>query len=145
LTSRFEGIRVRELNFGAFRTGAAVTLPGIGIFVGPGGKDNTNLLKHEFGHILQRHKWGWWLFWFRVAPSSLLLAVRKRQSDNLSHTAYMSHWTEWTSNYLADQYFHGDFNRIDYPVMPVSVHRKVKPFPRFAVNKEQFASDYLAT
>ncbi|NJK85278.1 MAG: hypothetical protein HC906_04230 [Bacteroidales bacterium] len=46
----FEGIRVRELHFGKFKKGAAMAIPGTGIFVGPGKSNDIDLLKHEFGH-----------------------------------------------------------------------------------------------
>jgi hypothetical protein len=45
----FEGINVFEVNTCKFNLGAAVTIPGIGIFVGLKQINNTDLLKHEFG------------------------------------------------------------------------------------------------
>ena len=60
---KFQGINIYRLNVGNFRHGAAVTIPGIGIFVGRGMEDDLDLLRHEFGHILQFRKWGFLFFW----------------------------------------------------------------------------------
>jgi len=45
----FEGVRIFTLNFGAFKKGAAMMIPGIGIFIGPQDAGNLDLLRHEFG------------------------------------------------------------------------------------------------
>jgi hypothetical protein len=98
----FEGVRVYGINFGYFRRGAAVTIPGIGIFVGPRDLNNVALLRHEFGHILQYRKWGFLFFWFRIAPVSLVSAWRSRISGQFDH---METWTERLANGLSDRYF----------------------------------------
>jgi hypothetical protein len=98
----FEGIKVYGLGFGYFKRGAAVTIPGVGIFVGKHDLTNQALLKHEFGHILQYNKWGFMFFWFRIAPVSLISAWRSRFDSNFNH---MNTWTERSANCLSYRYF----------------------------------------
>lgn len=98
----FEGIKVYGLNFGYFRQGAAVTIPGVGFFVGRQDINNEALLRHEFGHILQYRKWGFCFFWFCIAPVSLLSAWKCRLSMNFNH---MDTWTERSANGLSYRYF----------------------------------------
>ena len=68
---KFEGINLIRLNAGNFRRGAAVTLPGIGIISGNDGLKQPDLLRHEFGHMLQYRKWGFFFYWTRIAPKVL--------------------------------------------------------------------------
>ena len=68
----FEGVPVYASEFGDLKNGAAVTLPGIGIFVNPSDLENTDLLRHEFGHILQARKYGMGFFYEVIAPASLV-------------------------------------------------------------------------
>lgn len=98
----FEGVRVYSVNFGFFRHGAAVTIPGIGIITGSKFAHDEGLLKHEFGHILQYRKWGFLFYWFRIAPVSLLSALKSRINPKFNH---MHTWTERSANYLAWRYF----------------------------------------
>ena len=68
-----------------------MTVPGVGIFVGPGGINDVDLLKHEFGHILQARKWGAGVFYGDVAPASLRYAKLCKYVDPYySHLDYMS-------------------------------------------------------
>jgi hypothetical protein len=115
----FESVRVRELNFGNFKHGAAMTVPGVGIFVGPGYINDVDLLKHEFGHILQYRKWGAKIFWGEVVPSSLMYANYANRDPAYSNLDYMSNWTEWSANHLSYKYFDGNFN-MQIPVMLTS-------------------------
>src|SRR5690606_9793903 len=54
----FEGVRVHTSEVGELKNRAAFTLPGVGIFVNPKDAYNIDLLRHEFGHILQARVWG---------------------------------------------------------------------------------------
>ena len=64
---RFENIRVFAVPIPPFsRCQCAVTLPGIGILVSPDVTEDVALLRHEFGHILQRRKFGWLFFRFWI-------------------------------------------------------------------------------
>jgi len=111
----FEGIRIFALNFSRFNLGSAITIPGIGIFVGLRQINNINLLRHEFGHILQYRQKGFLFFWFRVAPASLLSAFKT--SINKKHI-HMHIWTEWSANRLSYDYFGqpGDWDAIRFPL-----------------------------
>lgn len=139
----FEGVRVRELNFGNFKYGAAMTVPGIGIFVGPGGINDVDLLKHEFGHILQYQKWGAKVFWGDVAPSSLRFANYGNKNSHYTQLDYMSNWTEWSANYLSYKYFEGDFNTTFYPISPVNRGKGINNFPPFVNGPIDFYFNWL--
>jgi hypothetical protein len=67
----FEGVRVYSLNFGIFKKGAAMTIPCLGIFVSRQSLKDTDLLRHEFGHILQARKFGTLAYWRHIVPASL--------------------------------------------------------------------------
>ncbi len=112
---RYEGVRVVCLNAGWFRKGAAVALPGIGIITGKSGYNDNGMLRHEFGHILQYRKNGFFFFWFRIAPASLRSAVKAGRDSKYSH---MSCWTEWTANLLSFHYCQcpADWDYKHYPI-----------------------------
>ena len=118
MTRSFEGIRVFTLNNGRFNKGSAVTLPGIGILVGKKQINNTDLLRHEFGHILQWRQNGTMFFWIRIAPVSLWSAIKTTFSKKHIH---MHTWTEWQANRMSYDYFKQpvswDFNK--YPIKGV--------------------------
>ncbi len=104
------------LNFGYFKYGSAVALPGIGIFVGKSQIDNIELLQHEYGHILQYKLWGALFFWFRIAPTSIISAI----SANRNKKIHQYTWTEWSANRL--MYYHMDkpasWNLLKFPIDP---------------------------
>ena len=114
----FEGIKIITSTIAALKHRAAFALPGIGIFVNPLDVKNTNLLRHEFGHILQAKKWGMWFFYKSIAPASLLSA-RKNGINGFCH---QDTWTEWSANVLSYNYFNQpadwDFNQ--FPLAPGS-------------------------
>jgi hypothetical protein len=135
---RFEGIRVVSLPFRRFREGAALTIPGVGLFVGKGWEKNTDLLRHEFGHILQYRKWGIWMFWKHIALDSLQSARK-----NISNKHHMSTWTEWSANRLAYDYFKqpADWNLKCFPIQPPPDNNVGKP--KFAKNNEEFLKNWM--
>jgi hypothetical protein len=102
MTRSFEGIRVFTVNNNRFNRGSAVTIPGIGIFVGRKQVNNTELLRHEFGHILQSQQKGVYYYWIRIAPVSLWSAIKTILSKKHIH---MHTWTEWQANKLSYDYF----------------------------------------
>lgn len=114
---RFEGVCLISINAGIFRKGAAVTIPGVGIIAGDAGIRNPDLLRHEFGHILQYRKWGFVFYWTKIAPVSLKSA-RKANRDR--YYRHMDCWTEWSANRLSCFYFNspGDWDLINYPFNP---------------------------
>lgn len=126
---RFEDVRVYELNIWPFnKRRTAVTLPGIGILVGPGMSENTNLLMHEYGHILQRKKFGWFFFWFRVAPISLWSCIKQQSVKDFYH---QDTWTEWSANRLSLAYFGNpeNWDRWRFPTRPIRRNRAQVDFP----------------
>ncbi|MBP1664564.1 MAG: hypothetical protein H6Q19_1704 [Bacteroidetes bacterium] len=122
---KFQGIRIFQLNIGNFKKGAAMTIPGIGIFVGKGMQHDTELLRHEFGHVLQCRKWGFWFFWRSIASDSLKSALNQKRK----YAPHMHTWTEWSANWLAYQYFDkpGDWNFSRFPITPAGESRVSKP------------------
>jgi hypothetical protein len=119
MAREFEKIRVFGFAWGAFKKGAAITIPGIGIFVNPKDKDNIDLLRHEFGHVLQARTWGFWFFITKIAITSLKSARKANRNKQYKH---MSMWTEYTANKLAYAYFNApkDWNFKEYPIYPES-------------------------
>jgi hypothetical protein len=116
---RFEGIRLISFNAGNFRRGAAVSIPGLGIISGDAGIKSPDLLRHEFGHVLQYRKWGFLFYWTKIAPESLMSAYRATRDKSWHH---MDCWTEWSANRLSYQYFNSphDWDKINYPLDPPS-------------------------
>lgn len=94
----FEGVPVYGSLFGNLKNGAAMTLPGIGIFVNPNDLNDIHLLRHEFGHILQARKYGLEFFYTVIGPASLASAAARTGNHNLF-------WTEVQANTLSWQYF----------------------------------------
>ena len=135
---RFEGILVFRLNFSPFTQGAAVTLPCIGIFVGKGSENDKQLLRHEFGHILQYRKWGFWLYWRRIAYTSLKSA---RLSNKLKFS-HQSTWTEWSANRLSYEYFNkpDDWNFDTFPIVPTA--DTAYSAPKFRTSNQTFLKDW---
>jgi len=111
----FEGIKIFALNTRGFNRGSAITIPGIGIFLGVEQINNTGLLRHEFGHILQYRQKGVLFFWIRISPVSLLSAIKT--SINKKHI-HMHTWTEWSANLLSYDYFGQpeDWDEIRFPL-----------------------------
>ena len=66
MSFKFENTRVYCSTVGALKRRAAIAIPGIGIFIHPTDINNTDLLRHEFGHILQRKKFGFFFFFFNL-------------------------------------------------------------------------------
>jgi hypothetical protein len=115
LKNHFEKVRLFQSRFGALKRRAAFTLPGIGIFVNPLDLNNKDLLRHEFGHILQARKWGLFFFIRYIALQSLRSAKKANKDKTYNH---MQCWTEWTANKLAYKYFNcpKDWNFKAYPI-----------------------------
>ena len=111
----FEGVRIIDSKLGALKHGAALALPGKGIylsldFYGKRPKRFKQLLRHEFGHFLQARKHGYFYFYFVIALISLISAKFARVHQ---HT-----WTEREANTLAYNYFNqpDDWDLEHYPV-----------------------------
>lgn len=136
--NKFEGIRIFKLPVKRFKNGAAVTIPGLGIFVGRGNENDLDLIRHEFGHILQFRKWGFRFFWRYIAVDSLKSA--KKSTSNQLH---MQTWTEWSANRLAYDYFQKpeDWDLVHFPIKsPVD---NLAGKPKFAKNNKEFENKWL--
>jgi hypothetical protein len=119
MPSKFENVNVYSATFGALKRRAAITIPGVGIIVNPKDKNNLDLLRHEFGHILQLRKYGISYFVFKIAFQSIFSAMKANRDRHYNH---MSCFTEWTANQLSYDYFNSpsDWNFDKYPIKAVS-------------------------
>ena len=111
------GVSCFVSTLGELKNRAAIALPGIGIFVNPGDVTNVNLLRHEFGHILQAKKWGKLFFYRYIAMESIRSARRSNHDPKFVH---QHTWTEWTANRLAYYFFKRpeDWDTKSYPTCP---------------------------
>lgn len=112
----FEGVPI--ISSSLITKNSAFTIPGVGIFVNPSFAGDKNLLRHEYGHILQAERWGMDYYYFTVGPTS------KRSFDNYLKTPGFSHddtWTEWSASRMAYEYFGrpSDWDKEYYPLAPV--------------------------
>lgn len=97
--SYFEGVNLYLLdNF----QGSAIALPGMGIFMDKSVNNKTELLRHEFGHILQAEIWGNDYFYTVIAPISVKSHIYSQKYPQFDHD---DTWTEWTANNLSYNYF----------------------------------------
>ena len=117
---KFEGVRIYETShMGVGHHSAGITLPGIGIIVGMGVfslRQDMDLIRHEYGHILQYRKIGFLRFYFLIGISSLLSA---RSSGH--GRGHQNHWTEYWCNYLSRLYFHdASWNTNHYPCKDIT-------------------------
>lgn len=115
MKTKFEGVTVFAVNTKSFNRGAAVTIPGVGIFVGRKCFQDKDLLRHEFGHVLQFRQKGFFYFWFKIAPASLRSAFLSSRKQNHIH---MRTWTEYTANQLSYVYFNrpSDWDFSNFPL-----------------------------
>ncbi|HET8572591.1 MAG TPA: hypothetical protein VFL76_01860 [Edaphocola sp.] len=108
-------------------SGAAFTLPGIGIFVGKDIRRASlnlsaaylnHLIMHEYGHILQAQDKGLFFYYGVIAPISLGSAfwsittemsarLFEKINPRISFNAYPHHntWTEWDASRRAKLFF----------------------------------------
>ena len=98
----FESVPVYTSEVGELKNRAAGTLPGVGIFVNAVDVNNIDLLRHEFGHILQARIWGNKFYYSEVVPASLRSANKANNNRSFNHDYT---WTEWTANYFSYKYF----------------------------------------
>ena len=99
--------------------------------VNPTDRYNVNLLRHEFGHILQARKWGNDFFYGTIVPISLTSA----DAANNGSWDHGSTWTEWTANLLSWRYFGSpaDWDMNSYPIYPVQ-HSNILAYPPNSIN-----------
>ncbi len=119
MSFKFQNIRVYCSTVGALKKRAAIAIPGIGIFIHPNDKNNQDLLRHEFGHILQRRKYGFFFFFFKIAVTSIKSARKANKDSSYNH---MHCWTEWNANKLSYEFVKcpKDWNFKAYPINSLS-------------------------
>ncbi len=107
--------KVKIIYFPVFLFKGAFAFPGLGIFVNKIYAGNKNLLMHEFGHILQFRKYGFFVFWMKIAPKSFFSAMKSRISSRHQHKLTR---TEIDANVLAYNYFKkpADWNFGQFPI-----------------------------
>jgi hypothetical protein len=99
----FENVRIYETSY--FSLGMGLTLPDLGILVGEGVfSKNLDpwLIKHEYGHILQKRKHGHFKFYTQIGLQSLWSALKQSYMKNYYHVL---HPVEINANRLAYKYF----------------------------------------
>ncbi|MDO9152409.1 MAG: hypothetical protein Q7U47_01650 [Paludibacter sp.] len=108
-----EGVKIFRIRTEFLK--GAFAFPMLGIFIDIRLAENINLLRHEFGHILQFRKYGFLYFWFRIAPASIKSAFLSRKNANHIH---MDTWTERNANQLAYNYYEkpADWDFGNYPI-----------------------------
>ena len=124
----FEGIPYFTSTAGELKNRAAIALPGIGIFIHPDDVRNINLLRHEYGHMLQAKLWGKFFFYRTIAWTSLNSALNANRSGSFIH---QHTWTEWSANLLSYEYFRRplDWNFKEYPTNPLMENGKESKLP----------------
>jgi len=131
-----EGVRIRYVWW--IGMGGAMTLPGIGIFVGKKTLKNptyngdylSNLIMHEYGHILQAKQDGLLNYYGRIVPISFgsatwatttnlfnsIIGNRDKFGD-AKHYDHKRTWTEWDASYKAYHFFNYTYwNKIWFPI-----------------------------
>jgi len=119
---KFEDVSVYEsARMGVGSNSAGIALPGRGIVVGKGAFSQNlalDLVRHEYGHILQAKMFGKLAFYSTIAPESVISAALNRKFGH-SHNSY---WTETHANYLSSKYFDAEYidKTIKYPIRHLS-------------------------
>jgi hypothetical protein len=105
----FEDTRIFTSEVSNLKDGAAFTLPGIGIFVNPKDIGNLDLLRHEYGHILEYNRYG--------AADYLVIIISSMYSANYAYP-HQKTWTESQANTLSYYYFNqpSNWNMNIYPI-----------------------------
>ena len=114
----FEGVQI--ISSSLLDEGSAFTVPGVGIYIHPSVSNDRDLLRHEFGHILQARAWGPAYYFCVVAPTSY-----RSYKNWLKNPGSFSHddtWSEWSASRLSYEYFGqpADWRRKEYPIYPVN-------------------------
>lgn len=115
---KFQGINLYESSM--LPEGSAATLPGRGIILSTGQyslnstlRYTTELLQHEFGHILQAREVGFQAFYKLIAPESFASATL----NGVGGWSHSTFWTETWANYLSNNYF-GVNSLLNNPAWP---------------------------
>ncbi|MBB5646546.1 hypothetical protein [Pedobacter cryoconitis] len=123
--NNFEGVPVYKME--GMAKGAGLTLPGIGIFVSSKSAKDVNLLRHEFGHVLQSNRTGKTSFYLFNAIPSLASATWSNISSTYDHHTF---YTEKDANDESYQYFGAprNWDRRRFPLKPSYDQNPVNPY-----------------
>jgi RHS repeat-associated protein len=80
--------------------GNAVTLPGLGIFINPSDATDEDLLRHEFGHVLQSRLSGNSAFYLLYGLPSVISGLRQKSNSSYDHHLF---WTEIDANIMSKE------------------------------------------
>lgn len=110
----FHGVAIYESpHLGRGYGSGGIALPGWGIAVGVDtfchGLD-IELVRHEYGHFLQKERVGYIIFYLCIGLPSLVSAWMTRWRSSWSHQAF---WTEGWANQLAKEYFGDEVRWMD--------------------------------
>jgi len=97
---------------------SGVTIPEHGITVGLDVyKNDEDMVRHEFGHILQYREVGP-LAYYRIIAKESLLSAAMHNKLGWNHNTF---WTETWANYLSSGYFSDrPWNETEYPIQNLS-------------------------
>jgi hypothetical protein len=102
---------------------SAFTVPGVGIYAHPYVAHDLDLLRHEFGHILQARMWGNNFYYTEIVPASVKSYRLSLKYPQYNHSET---WTEWTANRLSYNYF-GQPKNWDFDFYPISPGTSFRP------------------
>ena len=127
----FEKVPVFFSTMGDLKYGAAFTLPGIGIFINPKAKNDIDLLRHEFGHVLVARNQGKGAFYVIDVPMSLISA--KFSKNNTEHQNSLTEVKANNASYLyfgrPDNWNFAEYHVSDavrYPTVPEYVYPNIQ-------------------
>ncbi len=107
---KYPGVKIYQTS--TIRRYSAVTLPGIGILIHPTvtGFEQTKMLQHEYGHILDSKYFQGARFYFEIGVPS----IWNMMTDPSSHDNF---WTEIRANIKAERFFGPNYisDPINYP------------------------------
>lgn len=120
----FEGVKIYESSYlGDGFDSKGLCLPLVGIIVGRGTYSKAidiDVIRHEYGHILQARDMGCLAFYLCVGIPSLISAW-----TNGWGRGHQTYWTEGWANLLASQYFGpSGWPYYRFPPKPISRRRR---------------------
>lgn len=128
---RFENINVYESKMlGTYSKAggySGVAIPSKGIFLGKNVfRNDYDMVKHEFGHVLQYNLHGELAYYSIIAPESFVNASMSK--TDMEHNNF---WTETYANYLSYNYFKTKYNCTswnlkEYPIKSISFFNRLR-------------------
>lgn len=109
------------------QTYSGVAIPSKGIFLGKNVfRNDYDMVKHEFGHVLQYNLHGELAYYSIIAPESFVNASMSK--TDMEHNNF---WTETYANYLSYNYFKTKYNCTswnlkEYPIKSISFFNRLR-------------------